>query len=86
MAVSKRQKREAMIAAIKEEILKTAPEERPDLEPAHKFYASIRTARSAESIHAFAMSCSFPLALVCWFLFVPFRVDVSFLCLGTFGC
>ena len=34
----------------------------------------------------FAMSCSFPLALVCWFLFVPFRVDVSFLCLGTFGC
>ena len=33
----------------------------------------------------FAMSCSFPLALVCWFLFVPFRVDVSFLCLGTFG-
>ena len=33
----------------------------------------------------FAMSCSFPLALVCWFLFVPFRVDVSFLCPGTFG-
>ena len=32
-----------------------------------------------------AMSCSFPLALVCWFLFVPFRVDVSFLCPATFG-
>ena len=34
----------------------------------------------------FAMSCFFVLALVCWFLFVPFRVDVSFLCLVTFGC
>ena len=32
-----------------------------------------------------AMSCFFPLALVRWFLFVPFRVGVSFLCLGTFG-
>ena len=48
MAVSKRQKREATIAAIKEEILKTVPKERPVLEQAHKSYASIRTARSAE--------------------------------------
>ena len=55
MAVSKRQKREATIAAIKEEILKTVPKERPDLEQAHKSYASIRTARSAESIQASRM-------------------------------
>ena len=51
--VSKRLKREA-IAAIKQEILKTAAE-RPDLEQAHKFYASIRTLRSPESIHASRM-------------------------------
>ena len=49
--VSKRLKREATIAAVKQEILKTAAE-RPDLEQAHKFYASIRTLRSPESIHA----------------------------------
>ena len=52
--VSKRLKREAAIAAIKQEILKTAAE-RPDLEQAHKFYASIRTLRSPESIHASRM-------------------------------
>ena len=52
--VSKRLKREATIAAIKREILKTAAE-RPDLEQAHKFYASIRTLRSPESIHASRM-------------------------------
>ena len=37
--VSKRLKREATIAAIKQEILKTVPE-RPDLKQAQKFYAS----------------------------------------------
>ena len=52
--VSKRLKREATIAAIKQEIPKTAAE-RPDLEQAHKFYASIRTLRSPESIHASRM-------------------------------
>ena len=46
--VSKRLKREATIAAIKQEILKTAAE-RPDLEQAHKFDASIRTLRSPEN-------------------------------------
>ena len=50
-AVSKRLKREATMAAIKQEILKAATE-RTDLEHAHKFYASIRTLRSPESIHA----------------------------------
>ena len=39
---------------IKQEILKTV-EERPDLEQAHKFYSSIRTLRSPESIHASRM-------------------------------
>ena len=39
---------------MKHEILKTATE-RPDLEQAHKFYASIRTLRSPESIHASRM-------------------------------
>ena len=52
--VSKRLKREATIAAIKQEILKIAAE-RPDLEQAHKFFASIRTLRSPESIHASRM-------------------------------
>ena len=52
--VSKRLKRETTIAAIKQKILKTAAE-RPDLEQAHKFYASIRTSRSPESIHASRM-------------------------------
>ena len=52
--VSKRLKREAMIAAIKQEILKTVAE-RFDLEHAHKFYSSIRTLRSPESIHASRM-------------------------------
>ena len=52
--VSKRLKREATIAAIKQEILKIAAE-RPDLEQAHKFCASIRTLRSPESIHAWRM-------------------------------
>ena len=51
-ASSKRQKRGATIAAIKEEVLKTVPEERPDLEQVHNFHAIIRTARSEESIHA----------------------------------
>ena len=49
--VSKRRKREATIAAIKQEILKNCTE-RPDLEQAHNFYASIRTLRGPESIHA----------------------------------
>ena len=53
-AVSKRLKREATIAATKQEILKTATET-PDLEQAHKFYASIRTMRSPESVHASRM-------------------------------
>ena len=48
-AVSKRLKREATIAVIKQEILKTVPEGRPDLEQAHKYSASIRTTRSPES-------------------------------------
>ena len=52
--VSKRLKREATIAAIKQEMLKTAAE-RPDLEQAHKFCASMRTLRSPESIHASRM-------------------------------
>ena len=38
--VSKRLKREATIAVIKQEILKTAAE-KPGLEQTHKFYASI---------------------------------------------
>ena len=46
--------REVTIAVIKQEILKTAAE-RPDLEQAHKFYASIRTLRSPESNHASRM-------------------------------
>ena len=49
--VSKRLKREATIAAIKQEILKTVAE-RPDLKHAHKIYSSISTLRSPESIHA----------------------------------
>ena len=52
--VSKRMKRETTTAVIKQEILKTG-EERPDLEQAHKFYSSIRTFRSPESIHASRM-------------------------------
>ena len=52
--VSKRMKRETTIAVIKQEILKIV-EERPDLEQAHKFYSSIRTLRSPESIHASRM-------------------------------
>ena len=51
-AVSKRLKREAAIAAIKEEAV---PEVRPDLEQAHKLYASIRTTRSPESVKASRM-------------------------------
>ena len=51
--VSKRLEREA-IAAIKHEILRTVAE-RPDLEQAHKFYSSIRTLRSPDSIHASRM-------------------------------
>ena len=43
-AVTKRLKREATIAAIKQEILKTDTE-RPEVEQAHKFYANIRTMR-----------------------------------------
>ena len=52
--VSKRLKREVTIAASKQEILKTDAE-RPDLEQAPKFYASIRTLKSPESIHAYRM-------------------------------
>ena len=52
--VSKRLKREATIAAIKQEILITVAE-KPDLEQAHKFYSGIRTLRSLESIHASRM-------------------------------
>ena len=52
--VSRRLKREATIAAIKQEIPKAATE-RPDLEQAHKFHANIRTMRSPESIHASRM-------------------------------
>ena len=53
-AVTKRLKREATIAAIKQEIPKTDTE-RPEMEQAHKFYANIRTMRSPESIHASRM-------------------------------
>ena len=52
--VSKRMKRETTIAVIKQKIIKTV-EERPELEQAHKFYSSIRTLRSPESIHASRM-------------------------------
>ena len=52
--VSKRLKREATIAAIKQEILKTVAK-RSDLEQARKFNASIRTFKSPESIHASRM-------------------------------
>ena len=52
--VSKRLKREATIAAMKQEILKTAAE-KPDLEQADKCHASIRTLRSPESTHASRM-------------------------------
>ena len=55
MASSKRQKREATIAAIKGEILSTVPEDRPDLEQMRNFHASIRTARRTESIRASRM-------------------------------
>ena len=50
-AVTKRLKREATIAAIKQAIFKTATE-RPEMEQAHKFYANISTMRSPESTHA----------------------------------
>ena len=53
-AVTKRLKREATIAAIKQEIVKTDTE-RPEMEQAHKFYANIRTMRSPKSIHASRM-------------------------------
>ena len=53
-AVTKRLKREAKIAAIKQETLKTETE-RPEMEQSHKFRASIRTLRSRESIHASRM-------------------------------
>ena len=52
--VTKKLKREATTAAIKQEILKTDTE-RPEMEQEHKFYASIRTLRSLESIHASRM-------------------------------
>ena len=55
MASSKRLKREATIATVKEEILNTVAEERPDLEQVHNFHASIRTTRSTESIQASRM-------------------------------
>ena len=52
--VSKRLKREATIATIKQEVLKTVAE-RLELEHAHEFCSSIRTLRSPESIHASRM-------------------------------
>ena len=52
--VSKRLKREATIATIKQEVLKTVAE-RHELEHAHEFYSSIRTLRSPESIQASRM-------------------------------
>ena len=52
---SKRLKREATIAAIKDEIFNAVPERRPDQEHVHNFYASIRTTRSTESIRASRM-------------------------------
>ena len=52
--VSKRLKREATIATIKQEVLKTVAERR-ELEHAHEFYSSIRTLRSPESIQASRM-------------------------------
>ena len=52
---SKRLKREATIAAIKDEIFSAVPEERLDLEQAHNYYANIRTTRSTESIRASRM-------------------------------
>ena len=52
--VSKRLKREATIATIKQEVLKMVAE-RPELEHAHEFYSSIRTLRSPESIQASRM-------------------------------
>ena len=55
MASSTRQRREATIAAIKEEILNTVSEERPDLEQVNYVHASIRTTRSKESIQASRM-------------------------------
>ena len=48
--VSKRMKRETTIA-----VIKTRGSEKPDLEQSHKFYSSIRTLRSPESIHASRM-------------------------------
>ena len=53
-AVTKRLKREATIAAIKQETLKTDTE-RPEMEQARKLHANIRTMRSPESIHASIM-------------------------------
>ena len=55
MAVSKRQKREAKISAIEEEILNTVPEKIPDVEQAHKIYGNIRPAQRAMSIQASRM-------------------------------
>ena len=52
--VSRRLKREATIATIKQEVLKTVAE-RLELEHAHEFYSSIRTLRSPESIQASRM-------------------------------
>ena len=52
--VSKRLKRKATIATIKQEVLKTVAE-RPELEHAHEFYSSIMTLRSLESIQASRM-------------------------------
>ena len=52
--VSERLKREATIATIKQELLKTVAETL-ELEHAHEFYSSIRTLRSPESIQASRM-------------------------------
>ena len=52
--VSKRLKREATIGAITHETPKTVAES-PYLEHAHKFYSSVGTSRSPDSIHASRM-------------------------------
>ena len=54
-AVSKRLKREATIAEIKQEILKTVPEGRTDLEQAHKIFCEHQDDKESESSKASRM-------------------------------
>ena len=56
-AALKRQKRAETLAVVKEEAFKTVPDERPAPEQAHNFYASSRTARNKEWIHAEGRWC-----------------------------